>query len=307
MKKLKFVAMAACAFALVAFVLAGCSSGASSSASSASASSASESATSDASEASASTASASASADSAAPEGGVLIVGFDAEFPPYGYVGNDGQYTGVDLDLAKEVCARNGWEFKAEPIDWDAKDALLNAGTINCIWNGFTIEGREGQYEFSQPYMRNAQVLVTRADSDVKTLADLANKHVMTQADSAGLNVLTDEKGDYAQIAKTFAGGAPETLGDYNNIFMQLESGAVDAVVCDLSVAARQMAAKPEAFKQIEELSPETFGVGFALGKTALADTVSSTLQQMYQDGTVEKILNAYADQAVSIDNWLLK
>ena len=155
--------------------------------------------------------------------------------------------------------------------------------------------------------MRNAQVLVVKAGSDVKTLADLKDKHVMTQADSAGLDVLTDPEGDYAAIAKTFAGGAPETLGDYNNIFMQLESGAVDAVVCDLSVAARQMAAKPDAFKQVEELNAETFGVGFKLGDEATAATVSKTLKEMYADGTVAKILEKYADQAVSIDNWLLK
>ena len=299
MRKIKFVAAFVAAFALAAFVIAGCSS--SSSSSSASASSASTSAS--------SSASASAAASSASASSGAftLVVGFDSEFPPYGYVGDDGQFTGVDLDLAKEVCERNGWGFKAEPIDWDAKDALLNAGTINCIWNGFTIEGREGKYAFSAPYMRNAQVLVVKAGNDVKTLSDLAGKHVMTQADSAGLDVLTDAEGDYAAIAKTFAGGAPETLGDYNNIFMQLESGAVDAVVCDLSVAARQMAAKPDAFKQVEELNAETFGVGFKLGDEATATTVSDTLKAMYADGTVAKILEKYADQAVSIDNWLLK
>lgn len=69
-----------------------------------------------------------------------LIVGFDSAYPPYGFVGDDGQYTGFDLDLAQEVANRNGWDYKAEPVDWDAKDALLGSGQINCIWNGFTIE-----------------------------------------------------------------------------------------------------------------------------------------------------------------------
>ena len=301
MKKAKFIAACAAAFALAAFVLVGCSSGGSGSASSASASGSSAAASSSAS------ASASASASSAASGAFTLVVGFDAEFAPYGYVGDDGKYTGVDLDLAKEVCDRNGWGFQAEPIDWDAKDALLNADTINCIWNGFTIEGREGKYAFTKPYMHNAQVLVVKAGNDVKTLADLAGKHVMTQADSAGLNVLTDPEGDYAKIAATFAGGAPETLGDYNNIFMQLESGAIDAVVCDLSVAARQIAAKPNAFTQVEELSPESFGVGFKLGNEDKAEAVTKTLQEMYDDGTVAKIIAKYEDQAVSMDNWLLK
>ena len=288
MKKFKYLAAFAAAFALAAFVLVGCSSGSGSAAS-----------------ASASASSASASSGSAATE---FIVGFDAEYPPYGYVGDDGKYTGVDLDLAKEVCDRNGWEFKAEPIDWDAKDALIDAGTITCIWNGFTVnDERKAVYDFTDPYMYNAQVLVVRADSDVATLADLADKHVMTQTDSAGLEVLTDEEGDFVEISKTFAGGAPETLGDYNNIMMQLESGAVDAVVCDLSIAARQMAAKPDVFKQVQVLADEEYAVGFKKGNTEMVDAVNKTLKEMTDDGTVEKILKNYEDQAVTMENWLIK
>ena len=254
-----------------------------------------------------SSASSSAAADDASAGDAVeFVVGFDSEYPPYGYVGDDGEYTGVDLDLAAEVCDRNGWEFKAEPIDWDAKDALIDAGTITCIWNGFTVtDERKQTYDFSDPYMYNAQVLVVKADSDVTTLADLADKHVMTQTDSAGLDALNDEQ--YADIVKTFAGGAPETLGDYNNIMMQLESGAVDAVVCDLSIAARQMAAKPDTFKQVETLSDEEYAVGFKKGNTEMVDAVNATLKEMTDDGTVEKILAKYEDQAVTMENWLIK
>ena len=294
MKKFKFVAAAIAVFALAAFVLVGCSSGSSAS------SAASESA-------SAESASAASAESSAAPAEAVeFVVGFDSEFPPYGYVGDDGEYTGVDLDLAAEVCARNGWEFKAEPIDWDAKDALIDAGTITCIWNGFTVtDERMQSYTFSEPYMYNAQVLVVRADSDVTTLADLADKHVMTQVDSAGLEALEAE--EYADIVKTFAGGAPETLGDFNNIMMQLESGQIDAAVCDLSIASLQMAAKPDVYKVVETLSEEEFAVGFKKGNTEMADAVNATLKEMTADGTVEKILKNYEDQAVTMENWLLK
>ncbi len=80
-----------------------------------------------------------------------LVVGFDQAYPPYGFVGDDGQFTGFDLDLAAEVAKRNGWDIQLEPIDWDVKDTLLNSGAINCIWNGFTMEGREADYTFSEP------------------------------------------------------------------------------------------------------------------------------------------------------------
>ena len=94
---------------------------------------------------------AAASDDKSATATKKLIVGFDSAYPPYGYVGDDGSYTGFDLELAQETAKRNDWEVQLEPIDWDAKDTLMDSGAINCIWNGFTIEGRENDYTFSEP------------------------------------------------------------------------------------------------------------------------------------------------------------
>ncbi len=233
-----------------------------------------------------------------------LIVGFDQSYPPYGYVDDDGEYAGFDLDLAAEVCERNGWELQLEPIDWDAKDALLNSGTINCIWNGFTMEGREDSYTFSEPYMLNEQVVVVKADSGIESLEDLAGKTVMTQVDSAALDVLQDEEGQ-AALAETFA--ELQTIGDYNNAFMQLESGMVDAVACDLSIAEYQMAAKSDVYVMLDEaLSSEHYAVGFKLGDEDLANTVTETLKEMDEDGTVEALCEKYADYGLSYDNWVL-
>lgn len=233
-----------------------------------------------------------------------LIVGFDAEYPPYGFVADDGSYTGFDLDLAQAVCEMEGWEFKAEPIDWDAKDALLGAGTINCIWNGFTIEGREDEYSFTEPYMINAQVVVTKKDAGIAALADLKDKIVLTQKGSAALEVLQGDKKDVADTFKEL-----QTIADYNNAFMQLESGAVDAVACDLSIAAFQMAAKPDTFTQIEEtLSEEHYGVGFLLGDegAALADKVTEDLRKLNDEGKVKELCEKYAEQGMAYENWVL-
>lgn len=243
--------------------------------------------------------------DTGAAQTGTLIVGFDSAYPPYGYVGDDGEYTGFDLDLATEVANRNGWDVQLEPVDWDAKDTLLNSGAINCIWNGFTVEGREDDYTFSEPYMLNAQVVVVKAGSDVTSLADLAGKTVITQVDSAALDVL---EGDQADLAATFAGGAPQTIGDYNTAFLQLDSGAVDAVACDLSIAAYQLAANPDKYTQLDEqLSTEHYAVGFKKGDTETADTVTETLRAMNEDGFVEELCDKYADQGISYSNWCLE
>lgn len=233
-----------------------------------------------------------------------LTVGFDQSYPPYGFVGDNGEYTGFDLDLAKAVCEKNGWNLELQAIDWDAKDALLSQGNINCIWNGFTMEGREDGYTFSDPYMLNEQVVVVKADSDVSTLSDLSDKTVMTQVDSAALDVL---EGDQAELSATFSGGAAQTIADYNNAFMQLESGMVDAVACDLSIAQYQIAQNPGKYVQLDEaLSSEHYAVGFKKGETDLAKQVTDALKKLDEDGTVKELCEKYADYGLSYDNWVL-
>ena len=234
-----------------------------------------------------------------------LIVGFDSAYPPYGYVGDDGSYTGFDLELAQETASRNDWEIQLEPIDWDAKDTLMDSGAINCIWNGFTVEGREDDYTFSGNYMINAQVVVVKKGAGISDLAGLSGKNVITQTDSAAYEVLAGEDADKADVAATFA--SLETIGDYNTAFMQLESGAVAAVACDLSIAAYQLAAKPDAYEQLsEELSSEHYAVGFKKGDDATAETVTETLKAMDADGFVKTLCEKYADQGISYSNWCL-
>lgn len=258
-----------------------------------------------------------AASDAPAAEATTLTVGFDAAYPPYGYIVTDGgegytaadgnTYTGFDLDLAKAVCDKLGWELVVEPIDWNSKDGLLGSGAINCIWNGFTMEDREDKYTFSEPYMLNEQVVVVKAGSDIASLEDLADKNVITQADSAASDLLGAD-GDQADLSATFAGGEVATISDYNQAFMQLESGAVDAVACDLSIAAYQLAANPDAFVQLDEaLNSEHYAVGFLKGNTEMADQVTEALRALNEDGTVEQLCEKYADQGMSYENWCLE
>ena len=226
-----------------------------------------------------------------------FIVGFDAEFPPYGYIDDNGSYVGFDLDLAKEVCERNNWTFKAQPIDWDAKDAELDSGSIDCIWNGFTINGRENDYTWTDPYIDNKQVIVVKTDSGISSLEDLAGKTVETQKDSSALASL---QGDNKTLADTFE--ALTEVADYNTAFMDLESGACDAVAIDIGVAQYQVSSKdnPDDYTILDDyISSEQYGVGFKLGNDALKDQVQKTLDEMFEDGTVMEIAQNYSDSGV--------
>ena len=226
-----------------------------------------------------------------------LTVGFDAEYPPYGYRNEDGDYVGFDLDLAAEVCQRRGWELVKQPIDWDAKDMELNSGSIDCIWNGFTMTGREESYTFSDPYVDNSIVFVVKSDSGIKTKADLAGKAVMTQADSSALAALTNEEDNEENLALAASFAALEQTADYNTAFMNLEAGSIDAIAVDIGVAQFQLTSRGDAFEMMEEpLSKEQYAIGFRLDDTKLRDEVQETLYEMVEDGTFDSIVANYKD-----------
>ena len=222
-----------------------------------------------------------------------LIVGLDASFPPYGFIdGETGQLVGFDLDLAKEVAVRRGWKISLQPIDWDAKDAELNSGSINCIWNGFTINGREDLYTWSEPYVDSSQVILVRKDSPIQGKGDLAGKTVEAQADSSGLKALQSE--ECAELRKSLKGIVE--VPNFNQAFMELQAGACDALVIDYSVAVRLMKGSDAVRMLQENLTTEQYGVGFKLGNTALRDQVQETLDQMHEDGTFSKISRQWFD-----------
>ena len=220
-----------------------------------------------------------------------LTVGFDAEFPPYGYQDESGEYVGFDLSLAEEVCKRRGWTLVKQPIDWDSKDMELESGQIDCIWNGFTINGREDKYTWSVPYVDNSQVVIVRSDSDIKVLADLSGKVVAVQADSSALAAFTGEDAEQSNLDLAASFADLQQVGDYNSAFMNLESGAVDAICMDIGVANYEIAARGSEFRMLDEhVSSEEYGIGFLLGNTALRDAVQETLLEMLDDGTFAKI-----------------
>lgn len=221
-------------------------------------------------------------------EDSTFIVGFDANFPPYGYTDENGDYVGFDLDLATEVAKRNNWEIKLQPIDWDSKDMELSSGAIDCIWNGFTqSEDRLDKYTWSDPYVDNSQVFVVAADAGIASQADLAGKVVATQADSSALEALNSEES--AELLASF--GELLVVPDYNTAFMNLEAGAVDAIAMDIGVAQYQISSRDANFVILDdELVSEIYAVGFLLGNTELRDQVQKSLDEMMADGTFMQI-----------------
>ncbi|MBQ7242006.1 MAG: amino acid ABC transporter substrate-binding protein [Firmicutes bacterium] len=222
---------------------------------------------------------------------GTFTVGFDQEFPPYGYVGDDGEFTGFDLDLAAEVANRLDLELVLTPIDWDAKDMELNSGAIDCIWSGFTINGREDLYTWSKPYTDNSQVFVVKKASGIEDFDDLAGSIVEVQTDSSAQQALDSE--EFAELKATFDDYI--LVPNYNQAFMDLESGAVDAVAMDIGVARFQIEGKEDTYRILEEpIVSELYGIGFLKGNEELRDKVQEAMDEIVADGTFAAISNKY-------------
>ena len=225
-----------------------------------------------------------------------FTVGFDAEFPPYGYMDEKtGEYKGFDLDLAQKVCDKLGWELKKQPIDWDSKDNELNSGTIDCIWNGFTINGREDEYTWSEAYVDNSQVVIDKKGSDIKKLDDLSGKVVAVQADSSALAALTgdDATDENKKLCESFA--ELQQIGNYNDALMNLDAGAVDAVCMDIGVASYNVDKNADKYEILDDqIASEQYGIGFKKGNTELKDQVEKALNELVDDGTFAKIAEEY-------------
>ena len=202
--------------------------------------------------------------------------------------------------MGSEMCIRDrakrlGLEYKAQPIAWDSKDMELEAGNIDCIWNGFTMTGREDDYTWSEPYMANTQVFVVAKDSGIASQADLAGKIVECQVDSsaeAALKEVPDLTATFKQLL---------TTADYNSAFMDLEQGAVDAIAMDVIVAGYQIQQRNADFIILEDsLSAEEYGVGFKKGNTELRDKVQATLEEMAADGTLKSVSEKWFGEDVT-------
>lgn len=226
-----------------------------------------------------------------------FVLGLDDAFPPMGFRDENNEIVGYDIDLAREVAKRMEVELVCQPISWDAKEQELNTGKIDCIWNGFTITPeREQVMTFSKPYLKNAQVVVVRADSGFATLASLAGKSVGLQAGSSASDAL-----DGAAEFKASLKGVVE-FKDNLTALMDLDVKGVDAVIMDLLVANDNINRSGKSYVILDEaLSPENYGVGFRKADLALMNKVQETLEAMAADGTIATISQKWFKADISI------
>lgn len=226
-----------------------------------------------------------------------FVMGVDAEYPPFSYLGEDGQYTGFDVEVCKAVCDLLGWDLQVFGVNWDQKLVQLDAKECDCVWSGMTIldSMKEAGYVISTPYYDNTQVIMVKEGSDIKSSADLAGKVVAVQLGTSGEALLADG-GDLADLAATFADLT--TCDSFLKCFTELGGGAVDAVIVDKPVAV-SYAESNKGFTVLDEgLGAEQYGIAFRAGDEELCATVEDAVAQLVANGTYAEIAAKYPDIA---------
>lgn len=228
-----------------------------------------------------------------------LIVGLDDTFAPMGFKDENGEIVGFDIDLAKAVAEKLGKVIEFQSIDWNMAESELNAGNIDFIWNGYSItDSRKEKVNFSMPYLKNRQIIITLADSDINSKADLAGKTVGAQSGSSATTAINSEP----EVLETFADSKPVTYESNNDVLMDLENGRIDAAVADEIIVRYYMSKKGEdKFKVLEDdFGDEEYGVGMRKGDTALVDAVNKAYLELKDEGKVAEISNKWFGEDIT-------
>ena len=222
-----------------------------------------------------------------------FVMGIDPEYPPFSYRGDDGKYTGFDVEICQAACDKLGMELEVFEVNWDDKLIQLDADECDCIWSGMTIldSMKEAGYVLSAPYYDNTQVLIVKTDSGIQSSADLAGKDVAVQLGTSGDALLQE---DLADLAGTFNNVI--TCDSFLKCFTELDGGAVDAVFVDYPVA-KSYQSEHEGFTILdEELGGEQYGIAFRADDQELCDKIEKAVAELVKDGTYGKIAEKYPD-----------
>ena len=235
--------------------------------------------------------------ESAAEETFTFKHGYDKDFPPYSYIGDDGETTGFDVELAQAVCELNGWNYEGVAINWDAKDAELESGSIDCIWSGFTKSpDREPKFAWSDPYSVNTIKIMVLEGSDIKSVEDLAGKKVGVQGSTSAqeMRETPNAEGGAEDLMKTFA--SFDKYDTYTVAVNDLKAGAIDAIAIDVTTGDYQMTKVDGLAYLDEDVCQEVYAIGFRTDDTELRDQVNDALKTLAENGTMDEIGKKYPE-----------
>ena len=221
-----------------------------------------------------------------------VVIGLDDSFVPMGFREKNGKLVGYDVDLAKAVFKQYGIKVDFQTIDWSMKETELKNGTIDLLWNGYSMNpSREKKVAFSRPYLDNRQVLVTKKSSHIDGLSGMAGKSLGVQNGSTGAAVLDAKpkllkdkiKNKSAVLYDTF----PDALIDLNA--NRIQGILMDQVYADYYVDHQKDKNAYQVYES-KQLPAEYFGVGMRKGDKTLRKKINQGLGRLQKDGQLRQI-----------------
>ena len=235
---------------------------------------------------------------------GEITIGFDNTFVPMGYEDEDGSNVGFDIDLANAVFKEYGITVKWQSINWDMKETELNNGTIDLIWNGYSItDERSEKVLFTDPYMVNEQVLVTKKSSGITSFADMKDKVLGAQSGSSGYDAFTS----HPEVLKDIVSGGDATQYEtFTQALIDLKNDRIDGLLIDKVYANYYLEQEGELDNYniiSSEFDGEDFAVGARKADKTLVKKINQAFKKLYQDGTFQEISNKWFGEDVATDD----
>ena len=222
-----------------------------------------------------------------------VTVGSDT-YPPFVYMDENGDPTGIDVEIGREAFRRMGYEAVFTTINWEQKDALLASGEIDCVWGCYSMSGREDRYQWAGPYMVSRQVVAVSADSGIEDFAGLAGTTIAVQSTGKPEELLLGKK-----LPDMPALGDVLSLEDRSVQYASLDCGYVDAIAGHETAILQYMKDFDAHFRILPEPLLVT-GIGVAFSpedRRGLAQQLDDTLAEMRADGTMKEIVGRYLDK----------
>ena len=232
-----------------------------------------------------------------------IVIGFDNTFVPMGFQDKSGKNIGFDIDLANEVFKKYNIKVQWQAINWDLKETELKNGNIDLIWNGYSkTSEREKTVLFSDEYMINEQVIVTKKSKNIVNKEQLKDKVLGAQNGSSGY----DSFNSNSEILKSIVKNNDATQYEsFNEALIDLENDRIDALLID-RVYANYYLKQQNKLQDYNIINAgfegDSFAVGARKADTTLVKKVNEALKELYKEGKFQEISNKWFGEDVATD-----
>lgn len=225
-----------------------------------------------------------------------LVVGTNAEFPPFEYLNNDGEVDGFDVALIYAIGEKIGYDIEFVNMEFKSLVASIQNGSLDASIAGMTVtDERKQSVDFTDSYYEAVQYIVTKKDSSIKGLEDLNGLKVAVQEGTTGDILVTPGEDnevitDSDTTVKRFKKGADAIL--------ELKNGGVDAVVIDANPAKRFVDANKDSLTCFPDNgSTEEYAIAVSKDEPEVLELLNKGLAEVKKDGTFDELVDKYINQ----------